>query len=98
MTLSEAVVESKAPAAFSFLKLAGPGLIVAVGNRLRRRRLGDSWRSGYGVVLWRSSWARSSNSCRSKVSRGFSCHGTDRAGRVGPEYLPAWVKAYFGGI
>ena len=32
MTLSGSVVESKAPAAFSFLKLAGPGLIVAASG------------------------------------------------------------------
>ena len=98
MTVSGAVVESKAPAAFSFLKLAGPGLIVAASGigsgDVVSATVGGA---NYGVVLL---WAivvgaffkfvLNEGIARFQLATGLT------ALEGWAEYLPAWVKAYFG--
>ena len=98
MTVSGAVVESKAPGAFSFLKLAGPGLIVAASGigsgDVVSATVGGA---NYGVVLL---WAivvgaffkfvLNEGIARFQLATGLTALEGWAA------YLPAWVKAYFG--
>ena len=98
MTVSGAVIEPKAPAAFSFLKLAGPGLIVAASGigsgDVVSATVGGA---NYGVVLL---WAivvgaffkfvLNEGIARFQLATGLT------ALEGWAEYLPAWVKAYFG--
>jgi Mn2+/Fe2+ NRAMP family transporter len=98
VTVSGAVVEPKAPAAFSFLKLAGPGLIVAAAGigsgDVVSATVGGA---NYGVVLL---WAivvgaffkfvLNEGIARFQLATGLT------ALEGWAEHLPAWVKAYFG--
>jgi Mn2+/Fe2+ NRAMP family transporter len=98
LTVSGTAVESKAPASFSFLKLAGPGLIVAASGigsgDVVSATVGGA---NYGVVLL---WAivvgaffkfvLNEGIARFQLATGLT------ALEGWAEYLPAWVKAYFG--
>ena len=98
MTVSGTVVESKTPTSFSFLKLAGPGLIVAASGigsgDVVSATVGGA---NYGVVLL---WAivvgaffkfvLNEGIARFQLATGLT------ALEGWAEYLPAWVKAYFG--
>jgi Mn2+/Fe2+ NRAMP family transporter len=100
VTLPGAVVESKtkAPAAFSFLKLAGPGLIVAASGigsgDVVSATVGGA---NYGVVLlWAVAvgaffkFVLNEGIARFQLATGLT------ALEGWAEYLPGWVKAYFG--
>jgi len=98
LTVSGTVVESKTPTSFSFLKLAGPGLIVAASGigsgDVVSATVGGA---NYGVVLL---WAivvgaffkfvLNEGIARFQLATGLT------ALEGWAEYLPAWVKAYFG--
>src|SRR3970040_786304 len=98
LAISEAVVESKAPASFSFLKLAGPGLIVAAsgigsGDVVSATVGGANYG---GVLLWAFvcgaffKFVLNEGIARFQLATGLP------ALEGWAEYLPAWVKAYFG--
>jgi Mn2+/Fe2+ NRAMP family transporter len=98
MSVSAKPVAAKAPAAFSFLKLAGPGLVVAAtgigSGDVVAATVGGA---RYGVVLlWAIAlgaffkYVLNEGIARWQLATGLT------ALEGWAEYLPAWVKVYFG--
>ena len=98
MPVSLAAAESKAPPSLSFLKLAGPGLIVAASGigsgDVVSATVGGA---NYGVVLlWAVAvgaffkFVLNEGIARFQLATGLT------ALEGWAEYLPRWVKAYFG--
>ena len=98
MSVSAKPLASKAPAAYSFLKLAGPGLVVAAtgigSGDVVAATVGGA---RYGVVLlWAIAlgaffkYVLNEGIARWQLATGLT------ALEGWAEYLPSWVKVYFG--